>query len=281
MTRVYRTFLGRDPAPSELGPWVSFLANLRLPLVDLFVGSLEFRDRFTSMLAGPGAGFAAVALDDASFAAIAVHESGETLGAFKETDAAGATRTGGGVWTGTTGQRLDVSVDSSGRPERAGTPGALVLFGKYTATTVDVTVFDAHQQGIASQGVVIPAGALTGGGQALQGSLSEVGATALRDAAIAVAAADCIVQASLAVSTRLDGLGVTPGEACASVALDRWSGVAAASLVSSPDAISAAAPILCESTTLLAVAAPPTGTGCLPVILDFLGNAIEGDALTS
>jgi hypothetical protein len=280
VTRVYRTFLGRDPTPGEVGPWVSFLANLRLPLVDLFVGSDEFRDRFRTMLAASGSGFAAIALDDANFAAIAVHESGETLGAFKETDTSGAARTGGGAWTGTTGQRLDVSVDPSGRPERAAYAGALVLFSRYTATTVDVTVFDAHQQGATIAGVLIPGVPITGGGQALQGSLTEAGATALRGAAIAVAAADCMVLGSLAVSTFLDGLGVTPGEACPSVTLKLWSGVTAANLVSSPDAISAAAPILCESTTLLGVTTPPTGTGCLPVILDLLGDAIEGDALT-
>jgi hypothetical protein len=38
---LYRTFLGREPAPAEVGPWVDYLQSFRMAVAKAFVGSPE------------------------------------------------------------------------------------------------------------------------------------------------------------------------------------------------------------------------------------------------
>jgi hypothetical protein len=43
---LYRTFLGRDPAPAEVTPWVDYLQSFRTAVEDAFISSPEFQERF-------------------------------------------------------------------------------------------------------------------------------------------------------------------------------------------------------------------------------------------
>ncbi len=45
---LYRTFLGRDPAPCEIGPWVDYLQSFRIEVENFFIASPEFQNHFAS-----------------------------------------------------------------------------------------------------------------------------------------------------------------------------------------------------------------------------------------
>jgi Zn-dependent metalloprotease len=46
---LYRTFLGRNPAPSEIGPWVDYLQSFRTEVENFFIASPEFQNHFASL----------------------------------------------------------------------------------------------------------------------------------------------------------------------------------------------------------------------------------------
>ena len=46
---LYRTFLGREPAPAEIGPWTAYLQSFRTTVEDSFIASPEFRARLTAL----------------------------------------------------------------------------------------------------------------------------------------------------------------------------------------------------------------------------------------
>jgi lysophospholipase L1-like esterase len=46
---LYRTFLGRDPAPSEITPWVQLFQSFRVSVEDAFIGSPEFQAHFSGL----------------------------------------------------------------------------------------------------------------------------------------------------------------------------------------------------------------------------------------
>ena len=46
---LYRTFLGRDPAPAETGPWVDLLQGFRVGIENSFIASPEFDFRYRSL----------------------------------------------------------------------------------------------------------------------------------------------------------------------------------------------------------------------------------------
>lgn len=46
---LYRTFLGRDPAPPEVTPWVNLFQSFRVGVEDAFIGSPEFQAHFAGL----------------------------------------------------------------------------------------------------------------------------------------------------------------------------------------------------------------------------------------
>ena len=46
---LYRTFLGRDPAGSEVAPWVDLFQSFRVGVEDAFIGSPEFQGHFSGL----------------------------------------------------------------------------------------------------------------------------------------------------------------------------------------------------------------------------------------
>jgi len=49
VTRLYRAFLGREPEPGAVTPWVDFLVVQRAGLADAFIQSPEFAFRLRTL----------------------------------------------------------------------------------------------------------------------------------------------------------------------------------------------------------------------------------------